>query len=96
MKRILAIAAVLSLLLVGGLVWPTPYEHYKSGPVNLRVNRITGKTERLTVAGWRVPVLPANADPVAEYFRASGDNEKLAARLEDIKAGRAVENATSR
>jgi len=36
-------------------VWPTPWKTYKTGRVNLRVNRFTGHTQRLWSSGWSDP-----------------------------------------
>lgn len=33
-------------------VWPTPWDYFKSGAENLRVNRFDGQTEILTRRGW--------------------------------------------
>lgn len=49
----LAVAALL-LLAFGWFGWPTPYEHYRSGRTPIRVHRLTGKVERLTLNGWQV------------------------------------------
>jgi len=54
-KRLLLWASVIigaGLWLV--YVWPTQWEHYQMGGLNLQVNRFTGKTEWLTQEGWRM------------------------------------------
>ena len=40
-------------LLWAVFVWPTPWNHYKQGSTNLRVNRFTGRTELLERNGWQ-------------------------------------------
>jgi len=46
------IAIGIAALLFAYLIWPTPYKEYKSGSMNLRVNRLTGRTEILSYRGW--------------------------------------------
>lgn len=36
-------------------VWPTPWRYYKTGTTNLRVKRLTGKTQVLHLNGWTDP-----------------------------------------
>ena len=75
MKRQLGfVATVLLLLLFAGYVWPTRYEHYKAGSVNIRVNRFNGATDKLTVAGWQA------SDPVRAYLAARANAQPSAKR----------------
>ncbi len=52
MRWLYFVVFVVLLLLVGWFGWPTPYEHYRVGDYVLRVHRISGEVERLTLGGW--------------------------------------------
>jgi hypothetical protein len=55
---------VLLVLLLAGLVWTTRFKygemHHGSQIIDVRTNRYTDETERLTMAGW---IVMAPADP---------------------------------
>jgi hypothetical protein len=53
MRRLLAAAAVLAILVLAYAVWPTPYRYigmYDHGLV--RMNRFSGRAAILTDSGW--------------------------------------------
>jgi hypothetical protein len=51
--RALLVAAAIYFLLY---VWPTPYKEYRQGELRvIRVNRVTGHQQLLTLEGWRAP-----------------------------------------
>ena len=51
-KYLFWIVIGIALSLWAVYVWPTPWNHYKRGSNNLRVNRFTGKTQVLSDYGW--------------------------------------------
>lgn len=51
-KPVVVVAAVVLVALFLVFVWPTPYQYFKSGSVNLRSNRITGSVQVLRESGW--------------------------------------------
>jgi hypothetical protein len=85
LRHVVYVAAALAAVIFAGFVWPTPYQHYKSGSLNLRVNRFTGTTQRLTVHGWQAtPPLPST-DPVADYLARIGDSLGMIRRMEELE-----------
>jgi hypothetical protein len=69
LKKLLVLGGIASFLLLGGaglllalFVWPTPYRYQQATiggkTETVRVNRSTGKPERLTARGW-VGMAPA-------------------------------------
>jgi hypothetical protein len=42
-----------ALLYLALFVWPTPYKEYQIGNRIIRVNRVTGSQQLLTVDGWQ-------------------------------------------
>jgi hypothetical protein len=51
LRRWYILLAALALL-VATVIWPTPYREYRFGNTTIRVNRLTGRTDLLTVFGW--------------------------------------------
>lgn len=45
-------AITIGILVFCLFVWPTPYQYFKEGSENIRVNRLTGHVQRLGGRGW--------------------------------------------
>lgn len=60
--------ATSAVLLLAGLAWTTRFKygemHYGPQIIDVRTNRFTDDTERLTLAGWRAMVPAAPVQPV--------------------------------
>lgn len=69
MKWTIAVGTVL-LALLAGFVWATRFKygtmHYGPQIIDIRTNRFTDKTEKLTLAGWKV-MAPAEPAPPADH-----------------------------
>jgi hypothetical protein len=77
----LAVGLVFALLWLA-FVWPTPWREYKSASRNMRVNRLTGKTETLSSYGWEVNRQSNWKAPVPTYGGVQVNMPKLRTALE--------------
>jgi hypothetical protein len=79
-------AGVVLLVVLGYLVWPTPYRYDHMGSTVVRINRVTGRAQALGSRGWHDLAAAGPAVPVQH------DIESLSA--DDLKRLTAADQAT--
>jgi hypothetical protein len=80
---------IFAVSLLAGLVWTTRFKygemHLGSQIIDVRTNRFTDKTERLTMAGWQV-MAPAEHAPPVDHTDRDLQLEKCVVTTETHKA----------